>query len=416
MVPDLSFLKLSLLTLAGFATLAGFYCGSLARRIHLPSLIGYMVLGVMLGPSVFNLFTEASLQPLTFITEISLGFVAFGIGAELSMVSLKRLGVGIVLIILAESFTAFGVVLGAIYLLTRDLPLALVFAAVAPASAPAGTVAVIHECRAKGSLTKALYAVVGFDDGLAIVIFGFAAALAKNILVGEVSDANVSVLSAMYPPVREIFLSLLVGTLAGFIFCHLVRRLNNSRDILILVFGTVLVVTGLSVRWHLSLILTNMVIGFVLVNTRRETLVHHVVAPLHEIMPLLFILFFCLAGAHLNLGALPSLGLIGLVYILARSAGLMSGAYWGGSLGRVEPKIRKYIGMGILSQAGVAIGLSLIVRHEFTQLNAEYGVPHALEIGGNVLTTITATCIFFEIIGPILTRIALRKAGEIGQA
>lgn len=413
MTSDISFLHLSTLTLLGLATIIGFYAGRAARRIKLPSLIGYMVLGVILGPSLLNLFREPIMDSLAFVTEIALGFVAFSIGAELSFSSLKRLGPGIISIIFAESFAAFFVVLTALYLLTRDLPLSLIFAAMAPASAPAGTVAVIQECKAKGNLTKALYAVVGFDDGLAIIIFGFAAAFAKNLLIAEATGNNTSILPALIGPAKEIGLSLLVGGIIGFAFCQVVRRLHTSRDIFIIIFGTILLATGLSIRWHLSLILTNLVVGMVLVNTRRHALVSRVMAPLLEIMPLLFVLFFCLAGAHLKLAALPTLGGVGVVYILARSAGLMGGARLGAMMGHVEPKIKKYLGMGILSQAGVAIGLSLIVKHEFTQLAARHNLPHALAIGAAVLTTITATSIVFEIIGPILTKIALKKAGEI---
>jgi Kef-type K+ transport system membrane component KefB len=130
-------------------------------------------------------------------------------------------------------------------------------------------------------------------------------------------------------------------------------------------------------------------------------------------MPLVFLLFFCFAGAHLKISAITTLGGLGLVYIIGRSAGKFGGAYLGACLGRAEKKIKKYLGFGLLSQAGVAIGLSLIVMNEFTQLSAQYHLPHAGIIGANVLTTITATCIFFEIIGPILTKYALTKAGEI---
>ena len=179
-----------------------------------------------------------------------------------------------------------------------------------------------------------------------------------------------------------------------------------------MVFGAVLVATGLSLQFHLSLILTNMVVGFVLVNTRRENFVHRVMVPVQETMPLLFILFFCLAGAHLDLAVLPSLGFLGVVYIIGRSTGLLSGAWIGAVLGRSEPKIRKYLGMGILSQAGVAIGLALIVNKEFGELAADRGFESAASIGVTVLTTVTATSIFFELIGPILTKIALQKAGE----
>jgi Kef-type K+ transport system membrane component KefB len=338
-----------------------------------------------------------------------------------------------VAIIFAESLCAFFVVMGAVYLLTRSWPAAILFGAVAPASAPAGTVAVIQEYRAKGSLTQALYAVVGFDDGLAILIFGFAAALARLFLLTtlQVQDGSGGILAAMRQPGIEILGSLAVGAVLGFIFCQLIRRLEHGRDMLIMTFGIVFVATGLAAHFHLSLILTNMVIGFVLTNTRREAFVNRVTTPLHEIMPLMFLLFFCLAGAHLQISELPKLGAIGLVYILARSAGLIGGARLGGILGKVEDKIKRYIGLGILSQAGVAIGLSLIIQHDFHQLVQRPGVSEAIarfaqdhpdvspmlydpmHIGAALITTITATCIIFEIIGPILTRVALLKAGEI---
>jgi len=410
---DWSFLHISGLTLIGAATIVAFYVGRLARLARLPSLIGYMFVGVILGPSILHLFDEASMERLSFITEIALGFVAFSIGSELNMSKLKRLGGGIISIILAESFGAFFVVVLAVYALTRDLPLALIFGSMAPASAPAGTVAVIHECRAKGSLTTTLYAVVGFDDGLAIIIFGFAAALAKTLLITEASGAAEGILGALLVPAKEIGLSFVVGGVAGLLFYRLVRKLQSAREILIVVFGVILICTGLSIRWHLSLILTNMVVGFVLANARHESLLHRVTAPLLEVMPLLFVLFFCLAGAHLQLSALPALGAVGIVYVLGRSFGLIGGARIGAMFGHVEDKVKKYVGLGILSQAGVAIGLSLIVKHEFTLLDARYNAPHALAIGSSVLATITATCIFFEIIGPILTKIGLKRAGEI---
>jgi len=413
MPSDLSSLNMYLLICVGITALVGFYSGRGARKIKLPSILGYMLIGIVLGPSLLNMFNESSLGRLSFITQIALGFVAFSIGSELSLSSLKRLGPGIISIILAESFAAFIVVSIAVYLLTRDLPMAIIFGAVAPASAPAGTVAVIQEYKAKGSLTKALYAVVGFDDGLAILIFGFAAAVAKNLLIHQAGESTGSFAAALTAPVKEIGLSLIVGGIIGLVFCLMVKNLHNSGDLLVIVFGAIVLGAGLSERWHLSLILTNMVVGFTLANTRREALVHRVTSSLTDLMPLMFVLFFCLAGAHLQLSALPKLGLLGVVYILARTAGLIGGARLGAMAGHVEPKIKKYIGFGILSQAGVAIGLSLIVKHELDLLGAEYSLTHATEIGASVLTTVTATCVFFEIVGPILTKVALKKAGEI---
>lgn len=411
-----------LFTLVGIMLITCFYAGKLIKKTTLPSLIGYMLVGALFGPSFkhlgLELFTPSVLDSLSFVTQVALGFVAFSIGSELSMKSLKRLGSGIVWIIFSESFTAFFVVTGLIYAVTRDLPMALIFGSMAPASAPAGTVAIIQEYKAKGSLTQALYAVVGFDDGLAIIIFGFASAIAKSLLQAEAPDhVSEGFFHMIKAPTIEIILSIVVGIVLGFVLGQLVRFIKNSRDMLIVVFGVITLGTGLSMMWHLSLILTNMVIGFFLINTRREALVHKVSAPLLEIMPLLFVLFFCLAGAHLQISALPSLGVLGIAYILGRSGGLIGGARIGAIFGHVDEKIKKYVGLGILSQAGVAIGLSLIVAAEFSGLGAVTdGVAHGDAIGTKVITTITATCIVFEIIGPILAKYALGKAGELGKA
>jgi Kef-type K+ transport system membrane component KefB len=397
------------LSLIGITILASYYMGHLTKKLRLPSLIGYMIIGILLGSSVLGYFDEELVEKLGFINEIALGFVAIGIGLELSLSSLKRQGIGIVAIIFAESFAAFFLVLTAVYLFTRDLPLSLIFGAMAPASAPAGTVAVIQELRAKGSLTKALYAVVGFDDGLAIVIFGFAAAMAKSLLISESAGEGCSLLPGILEAAREIGLSVLVGSIIGFIFSNLVRFVRDNRDMIVLTFAAVLIAIGCANRWHLSLILINMITGFILVNTRKAELAHKVSNQLLIVMPLLFILFFSLAGAHLNLAAIPSLGMLGAIYIIARSTGLVGGSRIGGMFGKTEDKIKKYVGMGILSQAGVAIGLALIVKHDFSAIGSE----HASYIGTAVITTITATCVFFELVGPVLTKIALTKAGEV---
>jgi len=397
------------MVLFGLITIIGYYVGQLTRRIRLPSLLGYMLLGVFLGSPDVGIFTEDELSQLTFITEITLGFVAFIIGADLNLLSLKRQGWGIVIIIFAESFAAFFIVLIGIYILTRDLPMALIFGAMAPASAPAGTVAIIQEYSARGTLTRAIYAVVGFDDGLAIIIFGFAAALAKSLLMIETPNGSQNFFSSLEAPFIEITASFLVGGVFGIIFSFLVRRITQERDYFLLVFGFILIATGLSKWWPISLILTNMVIGFVFVNTCRKSLVQKVVRQLQPSTTFFFILFFFLAGAHLHLKALPTLGLVGIVYTFGRAVGLIGGASLGAKIGKMEDKIKKYLGLGILSQAGVAIGLSLIIRHEFTLI----GTPHAEMIGKTVITTITATSIIFEIIGPIMTKIGLEKAGEI---
>ncbi len=408
-----------ILLLLGSIIVLAFYFGRTMKFIKLPSIIGFMIFGVILGPSFLNLLNDSTQEKLSFLTEIALSFVALSIGLELNLTSLKKLGVGIIYIILFESFGAFLMVFGGLYLLTNNIPLSLIFGAIAPASAPAGTVAIIQEYKAKGSLTKALYAVVGFDDGLGIIIFGFAAAVARILFMKEVGDVSESIFSMILSPLKEVILSIVVGGLIAFIFSFLARKIKNTDDVLILIFGFTFVASGLCVAFHLSLILTNMVFGMVIINTQPHSLVQKIHNRLPIIMPLLFILFFTLAGSNLHIAALPSLGVLGIVYILTRSGGLIIGSRIGGMFGKVEKKIKNYVGMGILSQAGVAIGLSLIVKHEFKGLGKIVEVVNGQNItsgdklGTIVLTTVTATCLFFEIIGPILTKIALKKAGEI---
>jgi Kef-type K+ transport system membrane component KefB len=406
------------LLVIGLTIIASFYCGKSTKYVKLPSIIGYMILGVVFGPSLLNLVSDPLQEHLAFITEIALGFVALSIGIELNLLSLKKLGKGIIYIIFAESFGAFLFVFIAVLIVTRNLPLALIFGAIAPASAPAGTVAVIQEYKAKGSLTKALYAIVGFDDGLGIIIFGFVSAIVRNMLLKEAGKTSGNLFGLVFQPIKEIVLSVIVGAIVAAVFALLARRLKHAGDVLILVVGFTFMVNGICSMFHLSLILTNMVVGIVLVNTQPHALIQKIHDRLPLLMPLLFILFFTLAGAHLHLSALPSLGLLGIVYILMRLTGKVVGSRVAATIGHVEAKIKKYVWWGILSQAGVAIGLSLIVKHEFQGLGKvlESGVTTGTMIGATVITTITATCIVFEIIGPICAKIALQKAGEIKAA
>jgi len=406
-----------ILLILGFIILTGFYLGRNMRFIKLPSIIGYMLLGVVLGSSLLNILSDELLDNLDFISSIALGFVAFSIGLELKLSHLKRLGKGIIYIIFLESFGAFILVFISLQLLTGDTPLSLLFAAIAPASAPAGTVAVIREYKAKGVLTKALYAVVGFDDGLGIVIFGFASAFAQSILSKEAGNQDPGMMITLLQPLKEIGLSILCGGVLAFLSSIFIRRLKVSSDVFVVIFGIIFLSCGICELLHLSEILTIMVIGMILVNMQSDNLVNKIQNELGQAMPLLFILFFTLAGANLHISAIPALGLIGILYIFARSTGLILGSKLGAVLGKAPSIITKYIGLGILSQAGVAIGLSLLVKQNYSGLGAlvdpAHGYTHGDIIGITVITTITATSIIFEIVGPILTRIALTKAKEI---
>ncbi len=411
-------LNIPILFTIGIMFLIPLVLSQLSKRIGLPNIIAYMIAGILLGPSVLNFLDEQTLGNMEFITHMVLGFVAFKIGLEVNVREVMAHGRGIIITVLTESFLAVIMVSLFLYILTGNLALALVFGALAPASAPAGTIAVIDETKSKGSLTRTLYSVVGIDDGLAIIIFGLISPIAILLLSHSGAEATLegSIWASLIEPFREIGFSILLGGVVAALFIWLTRFRGFREELMLLSFGAVILVTGVSQLAHLSEILSGMVFGLVIGNyPNLEELKEYEEEDVGFIIPLFYLLFFTIAGANLHIQSIPALGFIGLLYIIGRIAGLGGGAFIGASLGGLEPKVRKYLGFGILSQAGVAIGLALIVKNRFQGVGPEIndaGLTMGDHIGNIVFTTITATSVIFEIIGPILTKYALKKSGE----
>ena len=398
----------------GLALFLGRFAGKWGSRVRAPMVVGYLVTGVLLGGSLLNAISAESLELLEPIASFGLGIVAFMIGTELSRKLIRRMGPKLLIIMVSESLLAFLAVFTLVWSLSgwllpaagMAMAGALIFGAMAPASAPAGTVAVIQEYKAKGPMTSLLLGVVGLDDGFAILIYAFAAAGAKALL----AKGGVTLHSVLLGPCLEIVGAVAVGVVVGVALLLLLRRGDEESDTLIYTMAAILLTTGLANALHLSLILANLTVGTVMANaSRRHTELAY--DAVKRITGPVYVLFFVVAGAHLDLRLLAGLSLLGPVYIIGRSAGLIGGAYVGGTLSGSDPVTRKYLGLGILSQAGVAIGLALSVSHEFS--DPRYG-----ELGSQLadltINTIAATTIFFEIIGPITTKIALSAAGEIG--
>ncbi len=388
------------------AIILGFIGGKFSNKVGFPGVIGYLVIGLLLGPSCAKIFDSELLEELGIINDIALAIVAFIIGSEMLLNTLRKLGKSIIAIILFESFGAFTLVAIGVYLLTHKLHIALIFGALAPASAPAGTVAVLQEYRAKGPLTKALYAVVGLDDGLAIIIYAFAAALAKLFLTG----GEISFLKVLESCSTEVFLAILLGAAIGFGLGHFLQKLHREEEVLAVTIGGIFLCTGLAKYLHVSLILSNLSLGMTFANSFRQAnrRAHRTI---QRITLPIFIVFFLMAGAHLQIKLLPSMGILGLIYIVSRTAGLMGGAWCGAAVSKAPSVFRRYLGFGILSQAGVAIGLAILVTREFGDLG-QMGRYLSLI----VINTIAATTIIFEIIGPIGAKFAISRAGEIGKS
>jgi Kef-type K+ transport system membrane component KefB len=396
---------MDILFFVGIAIIAGFLGGRLGNRLKLPAVEGYLIAGLFLGPSVLRLFSLELLDKLGVFNDLALALVAFIIGSEMRLGTLRKMRKGIITIILSESFGAFLLVAAGVYLLTRNFPMALVFGAMAPASAPAGTAVVLQEYKAKGPLTDALYAVVGLDDGLAIVIYAFAVAFAKMLMSGK----GVSILGAVGTPFIEVVGAIALGGVMGFALGYFIRKLRRKSEILGVALGAILVCAGLSKYFHLSLILSNLTLGMVFANLylRANRRTYQAIQPVT--LPI-YIIFFVIAGAHLQVRLLPAMGVLGLVYIAARTCGLVGGASFGAAVSRQARAIRKYLGFGILSQSGVAIGLALLANMEFSVLGKA-----GQDLGVLAINTIAATTIVFEIIGPIGTKFAISRAGETGK-
>jgi len=394
---------MDILFFVGLAIICGFIGGKTSNKIKNPAVVGYLLAGLLLGPSFLNILTLKRLDSLGVFNDVALAVVAFIIGSEMRLGVLRKLGKGIVTIIFSESLGAFFLVFTGVYLLTHKLYLALIFGAMAPASAPAGTAVVLQEYKAKGPLTNALYAVVGLDDGLAIMIYAFAAALAKISISGH-TDSFINTLKG---PVFEILGAIFMGALLGIALGYFIKKMHSKKEVLGISLATIMICAGLANYLHLSLILANLSMGvvfanlFIFANRRAVEALDVISLPIYTI-------FFVIAGAHLQISLLPAMGFLGLVYILCRSFGLIGGSFFGATISKSDPIIRKYLGLGILSQAGVAIGLAIMATRDFSALGQV-----GKDLGILVINTIAATTIIFEIIGPIATKFAIRQAGEI---
>jgi Kef-type K+ transport system membrane component KefB len=389
------------LLIVGLALGIGYIGGKLSNLVRLPQVVGYILIGVIIGPSVANLLHGEILLKSSVISDFALSLVAFNIGSELRLSMLKQLGRKILYITLGGSVGAFVLVCLGTFAVTKDVPISLILGALASATAPAGTVAVLHEYRARGPLTNSILAVVGLDDGLAIVLYAFASAFSRLIIKG-----NIQVGSALFEPLVEVIGSIVLGGGIGFILGFVQRQLKTRTHVLTLTLTAILVCSGLCKILHFSLILANMALGMVLVNTYLIP-ARNASEAVGRITPPIFVIFFVLAGAHLNIGLLPQMGLLGVVYLITRGLGKVFGTNLAALLTRAQPVIQRYLGIAILSQAGVAIGLALLAVNQFSRLG-----PYGATVAGLAISTITATTIVLEIIGPIGVKIAIGRAGE----
>ena len=395
----------SILALVGFAVLLSLLGGKLISRFQLPLVTGYVIMGIILGKSFLNVITQETVARLGIFNDLALGVIAFLIGGEFYLPRIKKLGKTIGLIALFESFFAFLLVTLVVLMITHKLYLSLVLGAVSSATAPAATVAVINQYRASGPLTTTILGVVGSDDAFALIIYSFASTLARSLLLHRSMSWGTVVLR----PFREVAFSLLLGVFLGWILGNLLRRLRQRNEAFTLALGFLLLGEGLSQQWDLSELLTIMAMAMTAVNFSPPRRFNQVMESMNLAGFPIVAGFFLLAGTKLDVKLLPTIGFLGIAYTLARMAGKMGGASLGATLARAPGKIRKWVGVSLFPQIGVAIALAVVVDREFSPLGSA-----GVTLSHMVINILLFTTVITEIVGPILTRKALTRAGETG--
>jgi Kef-type K+ transport system membrane component KefB len=379
----------------------GFLFSWFINKVRMPRVTGYIIAGVILGPSFVNFFKEGTLSQLDFLPQLALGIIALVIGAGLSFDLIKRLKFRLIIITLLQALGAFFLVLILLLLFRMPLGAALPLAAIATATAPAATLAVIKEYRAHGPLTETALAVIALDDAVAIILFG----LILTFDVRHLEAFGPAALQSLTMSGIEILLALAFGVALGWITHFLIKITRETTDTLIIILGIVLLGIGLASISHVSALLTNMFLGLTLINISSKN--SDIITNLEKLTPPIYCIFFVLAGAHLNLKIFGSVGYAIIawssIFILARILGKVSGSYLGGVLSQASLAIRKYLGLILVPQAGIAIGLTLLIT-----AGSSY-----FEFKSIILNVTLIAVAFNEIVGPLLTKFALYQAREV---
>ncbi|MBQ8142951.1 MAG: cation:proton antiporter [Bacilli bacterium] len=418
------------------ALLIALFSTRVMKLIKMPNVTGYLLTGILIGPFVLGLFFNnfdfmnagdtlsnpiaKFISDISWISDVALGFIAFSIGGSFRLSTLKKVGSRIIVITILEALgAAVMVFLGLLiahFIWPTQVPfdLVLTLSAISCATAPAATLMVIRQYQAKGPVVSTLLPVVALDDAVALIMFAILFATAKSIATGS----EFSLYEMLAKPLIEIVLSIVIGGVLGFVIsmaCKLFKSRNNR---LIWSLFSVLCALGLYQLFRqsfmggfeLSSLLMCMMSGALFVNLRKDAM------PTFEVIDRftapVFLLFFVLSGASLNLSIFasenaPFVIIIALFYLVFRVVGKWGGAFSGAKLTKSEPAVQKYLGFTLIPQAGVAIGLATTAGRVLSTTTTD------TVTGSVIVAVILTSTLIYELTGPMITKIALTKAGEI---
>ncbi|MBM9518732.1 cation:proton antiporter [Desulforhopalus vacuolatus] len=385
----------------------GLLFAKIVQLFRLPSVTGYILAGLVLGPSGLGILTPESVgHQLDHFTQIALMMLAFGIGEHIELRRLQKIAKDVTYISFVQAFATYLFVLVATWLVAQQVSpatsprdnfiLAMLLGAIAVATAPAALLLVVRELKARGPFTSTLMAVIAIDDGICIMLFGITVSIGHQLIGNSAVTPVMGIMGA----VSEIFFSVITGVATGFLLDLVMDKLQRKGEMLTAGLGLLLLCGEVTRELHLSPLLAGMMAGFVIINrAKRDVRLFRV---MNNFEPPVYVLFFTLAGVHLNLEALWLAGWVGLAYFIARVAGKYFGSFLGGTLSGASGAVRNYMGLALLPQAGAAIGLVFIVASDS-------------RLGGwsEIITPVVfAGVMVSELIGPSLVRFSLEQAGE----
>jgi len=401
------------LLILGAILFTGFVLGEILSKIKLPKITGYIIAGVLLNPELFHIIPSSFYEHTDVITNIALAFITFSVGGTLLYKKIKKLGKEIISITFFEAEFAFLVVfLGFLAVtpfflnitnstwLTVFIPISLLLAALASPTDPSATLAVSHEFKAKGEVSQTIMGVAAFDDALGIVNYSLSITIAGVLILHQ----TFSIYSSVFDPLFVIFGAIILGIVFGFIFnsiTWLVKRETEGMFIVIIICF-LLLCFGVAKIIGVDELLATMSMGAIVVNFNRlREKIFKILERYTE--ELIFVLFFTISGMHLNFSVLSTSYILILFFVIFRTIGKVSGSKIGAYLAKSPAKVKKYVAGGLIPQGGIVIGLALLIKQ-----NNNFD-----QIADIIISVIIGATIIHELIGPVIAKISLKKAGEI---
>lgn len=390
---------MSELTSLGLILLFALLVGHVVKLARIPEVTGYLVAGMLVGPSLLGWVSHDNLQSLHVFSEVGLGLILFSIGGVFEFSRMRSIGSRVLLLACAESACAGVLVMLGMLAIGQPWHVALLLGAIAVETGAASTLMVIRESNAAGPFTETLTAVIGLNNILALVAFSLVAAALDLSMLGASGDMSVrNIAAAIFPLVWQLVGSSALGYLVGLLLAAWASRVVESGEILILLTGCVLLTVGIATALDLSPLVASLAVGATMANLSAKS--RRLFEALGHTDPPLYVIFFVLAGADLELGLIPSLGLLGAMYVLCRAAGKFGGAWLGARRAQYPLPFQRLLGLSLLAQAGLAVGLVLVTRQRFP------------EMASTVTTVVLGAVVVFEIAGPLSARFALDRSGD----